>query len=107
MIIIKNGRDSTTQRDGSDGVNVSLPRNLGAQNVCAQTFIHLLLMLIMSIPTVVTPNSFSKVQSNPFVNPVTQKRLLMKSMGGGMKSLQNEKRQACLRVDFYLYGFER
>jgi hypothetical protein len=72
----------------------SSPKNLGALNVCAQTYTHQPLMWIMSILTAVIQSYSSKVLSSLFVNPAILEKQCKRLGGGVAKMFESGRQQA-------------
>jgi len=94
MINTKTGRNYMTRDFGNTFESGSSPKNLGALNVCAQTYTRQLLMWIISILIEVIQSFSSKVLSNLFVIPATQEKQCKKYKGGVAKMFESGRQQA-------------
>ena len=90
----KTGRNYMTRDFGNTFESGSSPKNLGALNVCAQSYTHQPLMSIMSTLIVVIQSYSSKVRSNLSAIPVTQRRLCKRYRGGVAKMFESGRQQA-------------
>jgi len=94
MINIKTGRNYMTRDFGNTYESGNSPKNLGALNVCARTFIYQPLMLIISILIAVILNFSSKVLSNLSVIRATQEKQCKRYRGGVAKMFESGRQQA-------------